>query len=133
MSIGKQSAYAVLTLRLSLGILFIAHALLKVVVFTLPGTVLFFDGVGIPGFLAYPVFAIELVAGILLIAGLYTRWASLAVVPVMIVATMVHWPNGWVFTNAGGGWEFTAFLAAAAFGLFLQGEDGAASLSAHRE
>ncbi len=120
--------FAPLVLRVGLGVLFIAHALVKVLVYTLPGTAAFFESVGYAGALAYPVFAVELVAGLLLVAGLFTRWAALSLVPVMIGATAVHWPNGWVFNNPNGGWEFTAFLGLTAFGLFLLGEDGPLAL-----
>ena len=44
--------YAAFILRISLGLMFIAHGLLKVVVFTLPGTVGFFESVGFPGWTA---------------------------------------------------------------------------------
>ncbi len=52
--------YGALVLRVSLGVMFIAHALLKYFVFTLPGTVGFFEKIGLPGPLAYAVFAAEL-------------------------------------------------------------------------
>jgi putative oxidoreductase len=52
--------YGIALLRVSLGITWIAHALLKWFVFTLPGTARYFESVGFPGFLAYPVFGIEL-------------------------------------------------------------------------
>ena len=67
-----RAAYAALLLRLALGTMFIAHALLKYFVFTLPGTEQFFVSVGLPGFLAYVTFAAELVGGALLIAGFKT-------------------------------------------------------------
>lgn len=120
--------YAALILRLALGTMFIAHALLKVVVFTVPGTVQFFESVGFPGFLAYATIAAELGAGVLLIAGLGTRWVALAMVPVLLGAAWVHLPNGWVFNAQGGGWEYPVFLAAAAVVQFLLG-DGAWALS----
>ena len=59
-------ATAALLLRLSLGTMFIAHALLKYFVFTLPGTAQFFASLGLPGVLGYVVFAAELVGGVLL-------------------------------------------------------------------
>ena len=59
----QTAPYGALILRLSLGVMFIAHAMLKLLVFTLPGTVQFFQSVGYPGFLAYIVFAAELVGG----------------------------------------------------------------------
>jgi len=112
---------AALVLRLGLGAMFIAHGLLKVLVFTLPGTVQFFDAVGFPGWLAYPVTFMELAGGVLLVAGVGTRWVALALLPVLFGATAVHWGNGWVFSNANGGWEYAAFLAVATLAQALMG------------
>jgi len=114
-------------LRVSLGIMWIAHALLKLMVFTLPGTAQFFDSVGLPGVLAYPVFIAEAVGGMALILGICARQVALALVPIMAVATGVHLPNGWVHTSPGGGWEYPAFLIAASVALWLLG-DGAAAI-----
>lgn len=114
-------------LRVSLGAMWIAHALLKLLVFTLPGTARFFDSVGFPGFLAYPVFAVELLGGLMLVLGLYARQAALALVPVMLAAMSVHLGNGWVFTSPGGGWEYPLFLAVASVAQWLLG-DGAWAL-----
>lgn len=132
MNPSTSRSFGALLLRVALGVIFVAHALLKLLVFTLPGTATFFESVGFPGILAYPVFLIELAGGLLLITGLYTRWASLALVPVMLGATSVHWSNGWIFTNQNGGWEFPAFLAVASLALFLLGDDGAFALSRGR-
>ncbi|MBI3546987.1 MAG: DoxX family protein [Gammaproteobacteria bacterium] len=110
----QTAPYGAFILRVSLGIMFIAHALLKVLVFTLPGTVQFFQSTGLPGSLAYVVIAAELAGGVLLILGLYTRWVSLALIPILLGAAWVHAPNGWVFNAANGGWEYPVFLAAAA-------------------
>jgi putative oxidoreductase len=114
-------------LRMSLGVMWIAHALLKLLVFTLPGTAQYFASIGFPGLLAYPVFAAELLGGIALVLGVYARQAALALVPVMAVAAWVHTPNGWVHTSPGGGWEYPVFLIAASIALWLVG-DGAAAL-----
>jgi putative oxidoreductase len=114
-------------LRVSLGVMWIAHALLKLLVFTLPGTAQYFASIGFAGWLAYPVFAAELLGGVALLLGVYARQAALALVPIMAVATWVHAPNGWVHTSAGGGWEYPAFLIAASIALWLLG-DGAAAI-----
>lgn len=114
-------------LRVSLGIMWIAHALLKLLVFTLPGTAQFFVSIGFPGVLAYPVFAAELIGGTALLLGVYARQAALALVPVMAVAAWVHLPNGWVHTSNGGGWEYPVFLIAASIALWLLG-DGAGAI-----
>ena len=105
--------YAALVLRLSLGLVFIAHGLLKVLVFTLPGTVQFFDGAGFPGWMASPVAFAEIGGGALLIAGVAVRQLSLLFLPILLGALWVHAGNGWVFSNPNGGWEFVAFLIAA--------------------
>lgn len=44
------SDYAALILRLASGALFLAHGLMKVMVFTIPGTVGYFESLGLPGF-----------------------------------------------------------------------------------
>lgn len=124
---GSTSPYGIALLRASLGIMWIAHALLKLFVFTLPGTAQFFESVGYPGVLAYPVFAAELLGGLAILVGLYARQVSLALVPVMVAAAWVHLGNGWVFTSQGGGWEYPVFLAAASVALWLAG-DGAWAL-----
>jgi putative oxidoreductase len=114
-------------LRVSLGTMWIAHALLKLLVFTLPGTAQYFASIGFAGFLAYPVFAAELLGGLALLLGLYARQVALALVPIMAVAAWVHLPNGWVHTSSGGGWEYPVFLIAASIALWLLG-DGSAAL-----
>ena len=123
----RTAPYAALVLRLSLGVMFVAHALLKLFVFTLPGTAQFFVSIGLPGPLAYAVFAAELVGGALLIAGIGTRWVALALVPVLLGAAWAHIGNGWLFSATGGGWEYPAFLTAVALAQALLG-DGAYAL-----
>jgi putative oxidoreductase len=107
----RTAPFAALLLRLTLGVMFIAHSLLKILVFTLPGTVQFFVQHGFPGWTAYVVAFAELRAGALLILGIQTRWVSLATIPILIGAASVHWPNGWVFSTQGGGWEYPVFWA----------------------
>ena len=126
-NMSSAADYGITVLRVSLGIMWVAHALLKLFVFTLPGTAQFFQSVGFAGFLAYPVFAIELLGGIALVLGIYARQASLLLIPIMAVATSVHIGNGWVFTSKGGGWEYPVFLISASIALWLAG-DGALSL-----
>ena len=126
----KTAPYGALLLRLGLGVMFIAHSLyLKLFVFTLAGTAGFFESLGLPGVVAYLVFAAEGAGGILLILGVQTRWVALALVPVLLGATWVHSGNGWLFSAEGGGWEYPFFLALSAVVLALLG-DGAHALKA---
>jgi putative oxidoreductase len=124
----RTAPYAALVLRVALGVMFIAHALLKYSVFTLPGTVKFFESIGLPGPLAYVTFFAELIGGALILAGVYSRWVSAALIPILIGATWAHAGNGWVFTAANGGWEYPAFLTLVAFAQALLG-DGKYALS----
>jgi putative oxidoreductase len=125
--IDRTSALGIALLRLGLGAMWIAHALLKWLVYTLPGTAQYFAGIGYPSWVAYPVFAIEILGGLALVLGVYARQVALALVPVLAVVISVHAPNGWVFSAPGGGWEYPAFLLLASVALWLAG-DGAFNL-----
>ncbi|OUR65675.1 hypothetical protein A9Q79_01395 [Methylophaga sp. 42_25_T18] len=115
--------------RVSLGAVLLMHsAYLKLMIFTLPGTAAFFGSLGLPEFSAYIVFSIEVIAGIALILGVKTRLFSALVIPVLAGATWAHLGSGWLFTNAGGGWEYPLFLTAMAFVQLCLG-DGKFALS----
>jgi putative oxidoreductase len=124
--------FAALALRAGLGVMFIAHALLKYFVFTPAGTVKFFESVGLPGPLAYATIAAELVGGVFLILGAWTRVVSFALLPVLLGAAWVHSHNGWLFTSPNGGWEYPVFLAVAAVAAGLIGS-GRYSFDVRRE
>ena len=110
-------------LRISLGLMFIAHGLiLKYFTFTLAGTAQFFQSIGLPGPLAYVVFLAETVGGILLLINFRTRWVALALLPILAGAAWVHSGNGWVFSNANGGWEYPLFLIVISIVVALQAE-----------
>jgi len=127
MNDARMTNTAALLLRLSLGTMFVAHALLKYFVFTPAGTAKFFESVGLPGALGYVTIAVELIGGALLILGVRTRIVALALVPVLIGATWVHAGNGWLFTSPNGGWEYPAFWTVALIVQALLG-DGAYAL-----
>ena len=117
----SNSEYAALILRIALGTMFLAHGLLKVLVFTLPGTASFFEQVGFPGWTAYLVATAEIGGGLLLLAGIGVRVVSLALISVLAGALFVHFGSGWVFSNPNGGWEYPAFLIAASIAQALLG------------
>jgi putative oxidoreductase len=117
-----QSDMVALLLRIALGGMFLSHGLLKLLVFTLPGTAQFFASVGFPGWTAYPVTLLEISGGVLLLAGFYSRWVALLTLPILLGALSVHWGNGWLYTNANGGWEYAAFLSLTALALAVLGD-----------
>ncbi len=123
---------AALLLRVSMGVLFLAHAGLKIFVFTPAGTVGFFESLGLPGPLAYVVILAELFGGIALLLGVWTRYVSLALLPIILGSIYTpHWEAGFFFSNEGGGWEFPAFWAVVLVAQALLG-DGAFSLRRER-
>ena len=124
----RTAPYAALLLRVTLGILLLAHAALKFFVFTPAGTAKFFMSLGLPGWFGVLVMVAEAVAGILLILGVYARIAALVMVPDLLGAVvLVHIHSGFFFNAPGGGWEYPAFWALALFTQFLLG-DGAHAL-----
>jgi putative oxidoreductase len=119
----RTAPYAAALLRVSLGAMYIAHSLiLKHFTYTLPGTAQFFESLGLPGALAYATFWAELAGGVLLVAGLGSRWVALALVPVLAGAAWAHAGNGWVFSAQNGGWEYPVFLIAASLVQALLGD-----------
>ena len=102
---------AALALRLSSGVLFLAHGWMKVTLFTIPGTVAFFEGLGLPGFFAYLTILGELGGGLLLIAGVAVRLVSVPLIAILLGSVWAHAGFGWTFSNEGGGWEFPLFWA----------------------
>lgn len=125
----RFEAYGPTLLRFALAAVFLAHsAYLKVFVFTVPGTVGYFESIGLPGFLAYAVIATEIIGAVLLLLGVRVREAAWALTVVALGATWAHAGAGWLFSNDGGGWEFPAFLAVASFVQVLLGP-GALTIS----
>jgi putative oxidoreductase len=106
----RTAPYAATLLRVALGLLFLAHAGLKIFVFTPAGTAQFFGSLGLPPALAYLIIAIELIGGIALVLGVYSRIAALVLIPGMVGAIVtVNGAAGFFFNNPNGGWEYPAF------------------------
>ena len=123
----SSTAWGLLLLRLALGSMWIAHAMLKPLVFTFAGTAQYFQSVGLPGVLVAPVFAAELAIGAALMFGIFARQAALLSLPILLTVAWVHLPNGWLHTVQGGGWEYPVFLLVSSLALWLAG-DGAWAL-----
>jgi len=124
----RTAPYAALVLRVSLGILFLAHAGLKLFVFTPAGTAQFFGNLGLPPFLAYLTIAAEIVGAAALILGFYSRIIAVALIPILLGAIFtVHGPAGFFFSNPNGGWEFLALWIVGLIAVALLG-DGAYAL-----
>ncbi|WP_223622801.1 DoxX family protein [Microbacterium sp. EST19A] len=117
-----SASLGLLVLRIVVGAVFAAHGGQKIFEYTIPGTIGSFAGMGVPlPEIAAPVVAfIELVGGILLIVGFFTRPVGILLAADMVVALVaVHLPAGlWV---GDGGYEFVAVLGVAALALAFTG------------
>ena len=123
----RTAPYAAFVLRLALGLMFVAHGLTKLLIFTPAGTAKFFESVGLSGAFAWPIIIFEIAAGVLLLLGVYARAVAALATIELFVASTFHFSNGWMFANPNGGWEYPVFLGAAAVALVLVG-DGAFAL-----
>ena len=123
----RAAATGATLLRVSLGLMWVSHAWFKISAFGVAGFAGWLDSLGLPGFMAGPVIALEVIGGLLILTGVYARYVSIALLPVLAVATWVHLPNGMIFSNANGGWEYPVFLIVASVVQALIG-DGALAL-----
>ncbi len=119
----KLAPYAALILRVSMGIMFLAHAWLKAGVFGFANAGKYFVSLGLPDWFVYPVVALEVVGGLALILGVMVRWVSIPlIIELIFTIILAHGANGWLASAKGGGWEFPAFWAAALAALALLGD-----------
>ncbi len=128
----KWAEHAPLVLRVALGVIFVWHGFDKVFTRGIPWVADFLGVLGFPAttFFAYVLAYGELIAGLLLIVGLFTHWAAKFVGIVSVVALFaVHLRNG--FSVAEGGYEFILLIFAAAVSLLITGA-GKYSLDAKR-
>ncbi|TWC31734.1 putative oxidoreductase [Pseudomonas sp. SJZ079] len=105
-------AAASLLLRIGLAGMWISHGLiLKLLTFGVVGLGNWLAAIGLPSALALPLILAETIGGLLILLGIYGRWVSLALLPILLGALLIHAGNGWVFSNPDGGWEYPLFLA----------------------
>lgn len=129
----KWSCCAPVILRVALGIIFLWHGYDKVFTKGISGITDFLSSLGFPlaTFFAYVLSYGEIIAGILLILGLFTYIAAKYAAIVSFVAFFtVHLANG--FSAADGGYEFIMLIFAAAVSIGLTGP-GDYSLDAKRK
>jgi len=124
----KQRDVGLLILRVSLGIVFIAHGYLKVFTFGIKHAMEVFEAhtvwniIMIPGWFAPAAAVIEWVGGALLILGVKTRLITPFLGAVAFGAGAVHFENGWNYTSkAEGGWEYGIFLFVSCVVVYLVG------------
>jgi putative oxidoreductase len=123
-----MASYGALLLRLILGIVYIMHAYLAAVVLGPAGMIDYQvkNGIPFPEIGAWYLILAHGLGGICLALGLFTRWAALANVPVMLGALLfVHLKSG--FWAHKGGYEYVLVLLVATLAAAMIG-GGALSL-----
>src|SRR5262245_40236087 len=113
---------AVLLLRVALGVVFFMHGYMKVFTNGIEGVQGFLTQLGVPmaDSFAYVLAYGELIAGALLVVGLFSHWASKFAMIILIGAFyLVHMKAG--FYVGSGGYEFVMVLFAAAFSVMVTG------------
>ncbi|MCR4325459.1 MAG: DoxX family protein [Patescibacteria group bacterium] len=119
---GALAAWAPLVLRVALGVIFLWHGYDKVFSTGIAGVSGFLGSLGfpIPTLFAYILAYGELIAGVLLILGLFTHWAAKFATIVAVVAFFtVHMKNG--FSAAQGGYEYIMLIFAASVSVLIAG------------
>jgi putative oxidoreductase len=120
---GGLSHWATIPLRVAIGVIFAAHGWQKFSM-GLDGVARFFGSVGIPlpEVSAFIVAFVELVGGIGLIVGVFTRYWALLLSIVMIVAIFtVKLQGGLLGAQGRPGYEFDLALLAGCLALLLTG------------
>ncbi|HEX5528499.1 MAG TPA: DoxX family protein [Methylomirabilota bacterium] len=119
-----MAAYGATLLRLILGVVYIMHAYLAVVVFGPAGMIAYQAKHGVPfaEIGTWYLIVAHGLGGIFLVLGLFTRWAALANVPVMVGALLfVHLKNGfWAHSNPSG-YEYVLVLAVVSLAVAMIG------------
>lgn len=121
MDTAKTLPYGLLVIRIALAIVMLAHGGQKLFTFGYAGVTgaMTQMGLPLPQISAALIIAVEFFGGLMMLAGLFTRWVGLAFAFAMLVAALkVHLPGGF-FLPAG--YEFTLALGAMALGLALTG------------
>jgi putative oxidoreductase len=121
---GGLEPYGALVLRLVLGVIYIAHAYLALVVMG-PAKAAEFQRamhIPLPEIGVWYLIAAHGLGGILLILGLLVRWAALANIPIMVGALwFVHVQQGFFILDGKNGYEYVLVLLGATIAQALLG------------
>ncbi|HSB72221.1 MAG TPA: DoxX family protein [Candidatus Methylomirabilis sp.] len=120
-ALNRWQGWGITVLRVVVGVVFLTHGGQKLFVWGFDNVAGFMGKIGIPApmLAAVVVTLVELLGGILLVLGLFTRWAALLLAFNMLVAILtVHLRAGFFLPN---GYEFALTLLAANAALVLLG------------
>lgn len=120
----KQSILGATLLRVVLGLIFVAHGISKFQM-SLGNVSGFFQSVGVPGWVAYVTAFVEVIGGVLMILGLFTRYVSIAFGVVMLGAIFtIKLQYGLMGDGQASGYELELMLLIVSAYFALNGEQG---------
>ncbi len=114
--------YGITALRVIIGVIFFVHGMQKLLMFGVEGTTGFLSSLGIPlaGVFAVILIAVEVLGGLALILGAFTRIVAVLVAITMLIALFtVHLGNGFFVSD--GGYEFVLLMLVGGVTLTLTG------------
>jgi putative oxidoreductase len=112
--------YGIFLLRVAIGVDWIVHAFLKTYRGMATHEALLAKN-GITPLLAWPTFSLEVIGGVAILLGWYTRQWTAFLLIFLSVVIWIKWPVGWLYSNAGGGWEYPLLWLVAQAALVLAG------------
>jgi putative oxidoreductase len=122
--LGKNDALGKLLLRLTLGILILFHGITKILN---PGSLEFIEGqlatLGLTPYIAYGVFLGEVIAPLLIIFGIFTRFGGFLIAGNIVFALVLVHRNEFLSLGETGGWvlELQGFFLLCGLTILLMG------------
>lgn len=109
-----SQAQAIVLLRISLAVVFLAHAIVRITNGSIPQFAGFLENKGLPFgmVLVWMITLVEITGGVLLVIGRYIKWASLSFLVILVVGiVLIHASLGWfVGEHGSGGMEYSFIL-----------------------
>jgi putative oxidoreductase len=108
--------------RIVIGIMFLMHVSIKLKIGAgaVAANIMAKNGLEPAILFAYAVIALEIVGGVCLIVGLFTRFFAAALAIEMLIALLfVHLPKG--YAAGGGGYEYVLLIGAVCFVIVMRG------------
>lgn len=114
---------AIAFLRVVMGLVFMSHAIARLVDYSLPGFGEFLSSKGFPAgfYLAWAVTIFELIGGLLMVLRKFVKWFCIGEVIILLTGIVtVHLPNGWfVVGKTLGGVEYSVVLITVLTAIFI--------------
>jgi putative oxidoreductase len=118
-----RPSLSIALLRIGMGLVFMSHAIIRLVDYSLPGFGDFLSSRGFPAgfYLAWAVTIFELVGGLLMVSRKFVKWFCIGETIILLTGiVIVHSPNGWfVVGKTLGGPEYSVVLITVLTAIFL--------------